>query len=331
MNASLVITVDTEPDNQWTMPAGGRAADLSFRNTRGLGPLIDRLRMLGAPATWLTSYSVARDAESAHRLARAASEGDEIGAHLHAWETPPFTPADSTAHPYIYEYEREVRLAKLRTLTRALEDAFGATPGSHRAGRWGIDQAGLQELESCGYRIDSSVVPGRDFSGSPGLGRGGPSFRAALAGAPQRPWREGGLWEVPLSTTPIGVLGSGTLGAALARRFSHRTDLPGRLAGRLLGAAGLCRLIWVRPLVHERHDQIRAALSLLESGAPILNVMFHSSEAFEGTSARTRTAADVGRFYGDLEAVVGALLQTGRVTPRTLSGAVAALPDRADR
>src|SRR5262245_17448715 len=131
---SLVITIDTEPDNQWTMPVPGeQRRQLTFANTRGLTRLVDFLDAHGAPGTWLTSYSVARDPESVRQLRRAAIAGHEIGGHLHAWETPPFTDSDERAHPYIFEYDGATRLAKLRSVTEALSDSFGVRPVSYRA------------------------------------------------------------------------------------------------------------------------------------------------------------------------------------------------------
>jgi len=324
LSARLVVTIDTEPDNQWTMPVEGVARELTFANTRGLGRLIESLRTLGVPATWLTSYSVARDPESARVLRAAAGEGDEIGGHLHAWETPPHEDADTRAHPYIYEYADEIRRAKLRHLNMALEDAFGARPASYRAGRWGIDDSGYRHLVEAGYTIDTSVVPGHTFHGSRGHRRGGPDFRASLTGVPARPYRVGGLWEVPVSTTTIGALGSGPVPAMLARAVWHGEGLAARAARKGLATSRLTRLVWVRPLAAPREDLVAAALALLDRGAPVINVMFHSSEAYPDTSPKTRTPGAVDRFYGDLEAVVRALMRTGRVTGSTLRDAVPA-------
>lgn len=325
MTASLVITIDTEPDNQWAIPSPDRpAGPLEFANTRGARRLIDFLDGQGTPGTWLTSYAVARDTGSVQTLREAAARGHEIGGHLHGWETPPFTPADRVAHPYIYEYEPAVRLEKLRAVTLAIEDAFGRRPVSYRAGRWGIDETERVHLAALGYAIDSSVVPGHSFATSIGLSRGGPDFRAALDGGPPEPYRCGGLWEVPVSATTIGLLpaaGARGLSARLARSLSYRSGVTARAARRAL-AAGVCRLVWVRPLVHPRRDLVRAALSLVEQGASLINVMFHSSEAFEGTSPRTRRREDVERFYGDLAEVLGALRDTGKVVPATLSAAM---------
>lgn len=323
-SASLVFTIDTEPDDQWAMPASAHGpSTLTFANTRALGRLIGFLHERGLKATWLTSYSVARDPASVRILRDAAAAGDEIGGHLHAWETPPFAAGDSSAHPYIYEYLPDVQRAKLHNMTRALEDAFGKRPVSYRAGRWGIEERGIDDLADAGYEVDSSVVPGYTFEGSKGLEDGGPDFRGYLNGRPQVPFRAGRLWEVPASTTTVGALGNGGVSSTVARFLSQRPDIVSRAAIKALSVSGAMRLIWVRPLAHPRADLMKAALRLANTGASVINVMFHSSETHIGTSPRTRTPENVERLYGDLQAVATALLATGRIVPRTLSEALA--------
>jgi len=322
MTLRLVITVDTEPDNQWTMPKPGDGPQkLTFDNTRNLGPLMEFFRQLHTPVTWLTSYSVARDEASARVLRQAAAAGDEIGAHLHAWETPPFTPADAQAHPYIYEYEAAIRLEKLRTVTSTLSDVFGAQPASYRAGRWGIDDVEYENLAALGYSIDTSVVPGHSFRPSRGLARGGPDFAAYLTGGPAGPSRVGPLWEVPVSVTTLGLLGSA--GAPCARVFSTRNDLLSRAGRKAMSVAGLCRMVWLRPLMHPRADLVHAARMLARRGAGLVNIMFHSSEAWQGTSPRSRTSQDVEHFYGDMSAIVRALRDESDLQGSTLRAAVA--------
>jgi hypothetical protein len=327
MNPSLVFTVDTEPDDQWAPNlADGRLPPFTFVNTRGLGRLEQFFRRHDVPVTWMTSYSVARDAESARILRNAAAEGDEIAGHLHGWETPPFTAFDHTSRPFIGEYAADLRLAKHRSLLAAHEDAFDARPVSYRAGRWGIDPIELQHLAELGYQIDSSVPPGIDFRDRAGLQQLGPDFRAYLKGGGPRPYRSGTLWEVPASIAPIGLLGGGAAAAAIARASGRRNHGSSTARGltRALAALRFQQLIWIRPLKHPRAQLVRATHAVLRRGAPMVNVMFHSSEAFVGTSPSSRHVEDVERLYGDLEAIIIAARSQGAVA-RTLRDAVGAL------
>lgn len=128
-----------------------------------------------------------------------------------------------------------------------------------------------------------------DSSVPPGIDfrdRGGPDFSSYRSGAPT-PWREGALWEVP---------------------------------------ASIVRGRWIRPLKHPRAEMARATRELIERGAPIVNVMFHSSEAFLGTSPISRTAEEVERLYADLAAIIDAARACG-AAGRTLRDAVAHLEE----
>jgi len=218
-------------------------------------------------------------------LREARDEGDEIAGHLHGWETPPYLEVDATHKPFIYEYDADVRLAKHESLLAAHEDAFGARPYSYRAGRWAVDALELAHLAQLGYGIDSSIPPGIDFRDRFGLRAAGPDFREWRSDVPA-PFRDGALWEVPASIVPVDD-----------------------------------QLIWIRPLKHPRELLVRATRVLLERGATIVNVMFHSSEAFVGTSPISRHAEDVERLYGDLDAIINEAGAHGAVG-RTLRAAV---------
>jgi hypothetical protein len=69
---------------------------------------------------------------------------------------------------------------------------------------------------------------------------------------------------------------------------------------------------------------VRATDAIFLRGVPILNVMFHSSEAFVGASPLSRHVEDVERLYADLEAIITAARLHGAVA-RTLRNAVEVL------
>jgi hypothetical protein len=319
----FVITIDTEPDDQWQAPdASGRLPPFTFANTRGLQPLMRFFQERETPVTWMTSWSVAKDGASAALLARAAENGDEIAGHLHDWETPPFVSIDATHRPFIYEYDADLRRAKHEALLAAHRSAFGAAPVSYRAGRWGVDGLELQHLRELGYRIDSSIAPGIDFRDRFGLRQSGPDFRHWLRGWPQKPYQLDGLWQLPVSIVPLGWLGSGRLGARIGRwcgaRAAHDNRLP---LAQQLARMKMHDLVWLRPLKHPRPLLERAAHALAKRGDRIVNIMFHSSEAWLDGSPLSRTPQQVAALYGDLHSMI-TILKAHGLQPMTLRAAV---------
>src|SRR4029079_2329488 len=82
------------------------------------------------------------DARSAEVLRGLQAGGDcEIGAHHHAWETPPCTAEDVRGHPYASYLPLEQFEDQLARLTDAIESAVGRRPVSYRSGRFGLSDA----------------------------------------------------------------------------------------------------------------------------------------------------------------------------------------------
>jgi hypothetical protein len=87
---ALLVAIDTEGDNQWD--AGARA-NQTFENLHALGRLHDFFARHGVRPTYVITHPVARDPRSAEVLRGLLERGDcEVGAHHHAWETPPCAP-----------------------------------------------------------------------------------------------------------------------------------------------------------------------------------------------------------------------------------------------
>ncbi len=194
----LTVTIDTEADNMWD-----RLETLGFRNTRNLHRLQGLFDELGVRATYLTTYEVATDPQSAAFLGELAATGRaEVGAHLHPWSNPPYVRLvedEHRHHPYPHDYPIDVFRAKMEVLGDALRVHTGVEPRSYRAGRWGFILEHAAVLRDLGYVVDTTVTPGVSWEAHPGApgGRGGPSF----VGAPRVPHRLDGsrLLEVPVS------------------------------------------------------------------------------------------------------------------------------------
>ncbi len=320
----FVITLDTEPDNEW-----GRPRVATTENARFVPRFHELCVRHGFPVTYLLTLEMAEDAGLSTYLRPRARAGEcEIGAHLHPWNTPPLTPLtddDLRHHPYPFEYPPEVQRAKLETLVAAIERQFGVRPVSYKAGRWGLDGTHAALLEELGFRVDTSVCPGVNWGPSRGAptGRGGPDFSTA----PLLPYRLSRdnvcrpgslrLWEIPPTIVFYSALGRRVPGVQELYRRVRRVR---RLFDRQhLGAQ------WLRPYPYQTAERLRRVAALARAaGTPVLNMTLHSSELMPGGSPYNRTAASIEDLFQRLETFLAAMRADG-LEGLTLDAAAARL------
>ena len=290
---NLLVGIDTEGDNQWDAAA---RANQQFENIYALPRLHALFAKHGVRPTYVVTYPVVRDARSAEVLGRLLAAGDcEIGAHHHAWETPPCSQEDVHRHPYASTLPRSQFEAQLASLTGAIAAAVGQRPVSYRSGRFGFSADHVAGLERLGYLVESSVAP--LFYESH---KGGPEF----VEAPLTPYflaydsatapGSSGLLEVPVSCGLSRRLPK-MLQYAYARAPSPYTTK------RALRALGVIRLRWLRPSYSSLDDMIALARTLAAASEPVLNLLFHSSEAIVGGSPYNRTEGELDAFCDRLE------------------------------
>ncbi len=289
---ALLVAIDTESDNQWSADARRHP---TFRNTRELERLHDFFVRHGVRPTYVVTYPVVRDAESAQVLRRLlAAGGCEIGAHHHAWETPPCEAADVDVHPYASWLPDGQFAAQLETLTRAISDAVGVAPVSYRSGRFGFSARHVSPLESLGYRVDSSVTP-LFYEAH----KGGPDF----VDAPASPYylaydsatRPGSSRLIEL---PVSAALDRNVPAWLAHAYG-RAPWP-YWTKRALRLARIATVRWLRPTYMSPDAMMALARQLVARRVPILNLLFHSSEVVPGGSPYNATAEDVDAFFDRL-------------------------------
>lgn len=309
----LILSIDTEGDNLWAK-GDGRV----FRNIERLPEFQGFCEELGLRPTYLVAYEVIEDDSARAVIQQLARNGDcEIGAHLHAWLTPPYyEPLEPPGkHPYLHEYPEELRLAKLETVTRAIEDAIGKRPTSYRGGRWSMDAYTMCALDQLGYAVDTTVTPFVSWIRTPGTNSGGPNFVAA----PTRPYHpaadnpiepgELGILEIPPSHRPKGIIPH-SLYRALGRRFG---DNP--VAWRIVLRYFLNRL---GKVVHpnpatESAERLRwLAGQVTSDDIPILNLAFHSSELMAESAPWVATSEDEVRVRDNIRLVSETLAKRGR-------------------
>jgi len=303
ISTRLLVTVDVEADDEWS----GRPTR-SYRNLEALPQLQRVCDEFAARPTYLVTHDVASDADGTAIIRDLARTGRcEVGAHLHAWTTPPHVAdleGDPAARPYLSEYSVTVQRRKIVNLTRAVEAAAGAPPTSYRGGRWDVDLTCLDLLAEAGYLVDSSVTPLVSWRRAAGVTKGGPTHSTAPAD-PYRPSR-GSLYdrgdhpvlEVPVSIGSLGWLSQATYGG-LSARMEHRRILWG-VVRRVLRWTGAARRVWLDPISSPAEDMIALCRRLIASGAPVLNVAFHSSELVAGCAPHVPDAQAEERIWGRL-------------------------------
>ncbi len=154
--SALLVGIDTESDNQWDAAARARP---TFENLYAVPDLHALFRRHGVRPTYLITHPVASDPRSADLLRSLRESGTcEIGAHHHAWETPPCTADDVARHAYASWLPLERFDAQLASLTDAIEQAVGERPLSYRSGRFGFAAAHTAGLERLGYLVDSTLT-----------------------------------------------------------------------------------------------------------------------------------------------------------------------------
>ena len=293
----FIITIDTEGDDLWSKPRR-----ITTRNAQYLPRFQSLCERFGFKPTYLVNYEMAM-CDAFVEFGRDVAERDagEIGMHLHAWNSPPLVPLtddDFLHQPYLIEYPDQVMRDKIKFITHLLQERFGRTVASHRAGRVGFDGRYAAMLVAEGYRVDCSVTPGVDWSGTPGApgGSGGTDYTRF----PDRPYfldprdisrpASCGLLEVPVTIHASG----------LHRRapWAYRVPLLRRALNRM--SPGLS---WMCPGENGLDAMLRAASAARTGGNPHVEFMLHSSELMPGGSPTFRTAPDIERLYSHLEAL----------------------------
>jgi peptidoglycan/xylan/chitin deacetylase (PgdA/CDA1 family) len=293
----LLVGIDTEGDNQWDAAA---RADQRFENLYALPRLHALFARHAIRPTYVVTYPVVKDERSAEVLRGLKAGGDcEIGAHHHAWETPPCSAEDVARHPY--------------ALTDAIAAAIGDRPVSYRSGRFGFSAAHVYALERQGYQVESSVAPlfyeahkqGPDFVEAPLT----PYYLAYDSAT--RPGTSNVL-EIPVSAA---------MNRRMPKRLQHlyaRAPRP-YTTKRILRKLGIAHVRWLRPSYSSFEDMVGLARDLARRGEPVLNLLFHSSEAIVGGSPYNRTREELGAFLGRLERFFAFARQELGAVPATFS------------
>lgn len=294
----FLITIDTEGDDLWAAPR-----EITTRNAAFLPRFQTLCEKYGLKPTYLTNYEMASSPVFQEFARDALSRRTaEIGMHLHSWNSPPLrqlTEDDYRYQPYLIEYPEKLMREKVDFLTRLLEDTFGVSMTSHRAGRWSMNDAYAGVLVEQGYQVDCSVTPHVSWRHSKGdpKQQGGTDFSRF----PEGPYlvdlqdisRQGNssLLELPMTIIPAGNRMTRKVGETIPQG-----TLPSRLWNRLFP-----RVLWLRPNGRNLGPMFQIVDRALRERRSYAEFMLHSSEFMPGGSPTFRTEESIEGLYRDLE------------------------------
>ena len=279
----LAVTIDTEADNQWQ---GG--CPVTTRNAAYWAPFQDLCDRHGISPTYLVATEIVEDERARQLLSAWSRRGAEIGAHLHPWTTPPFADRpglryNDPAHVYPSQLPDDLLHEKTSVLTAQIASAFGSSPTSYRAGRFGIDTRGATLLAEAGSTVDSSVTPLWSWRRHPGLdGTGGPDFRTH---SPQ-PFLIEGRGAHRLLEIPVTIMATYRPLRSVPLLLDAYQWLPVRAARKLL----LSRWLSHQPVClspgprYLTEDLVSVWRCAADAGLDAAVLIFHSSELMPGGS-----------------------------------------------
>ena len=293
------MTIDVEPDNVWA-----ETHSCSMKNVEHLLAFHRLCQDYGVRPTYLVSWSVAADDACATILDTLLSHGDcEVGIHPHLWETPPIIDMDLTERATVgLDYPEDILQEKISNLVGAIRARFGP-PTSHRAGRWGIDHRQAIILTHLGICVDSSVIPGIDWSSTGILDHTcAPLEPYFISDKDMFEQGSAGLLEVPCTIKPgLELWGLGK----------------NRHIAKLINKMG-CGSQWLRASPSSNVRKLIQTCQWAAQYLGCLNLMSHSSEFMANGSPYWKTEADV-EYHFSIYRKLFEWWQQHNIIPRTLS------------
>lgn len=311
----FIVCVDTEEEFDWSQPKRRDANTVEAIRTLPVAQA--RMHAAGVSPAYLMDYPVASSPVATDIIGAWLGAGDcTIGAQLHPWVNPPFDEAIVVRNSFPGNLPRALERAKLAALTDALESGFGERPVVYRAGRYGVGPNTESILGELGYQIDCSVRPLFDYRTEEG-----PSFWRAPAD-PYWTGPERDLLEIPSSALFVGKLRG--VGGRLFRLGDHVPRLRGVLA-----RTGLLNRVVLTPEGMPLDETLKGLRALVDDGARVFSVAFHSPSVEPGHTPFVRDGADLAQFYAWLDGVFGFFAREG-IAPATPIDVLAAAEQARD-
>lgn len=290
----LVVVVDAEEEFGWSQPfSRDSTATSSIPAQERAHAIYDRL---GIVPTYVIDYPVAADPVAVDFFTRLVREGRaEIGAHLHAWVTPPHLEEVNTRNSYQCNLPVDLERAKMTALTETISTNFGLRPKIFRAGRYGFGERTKEILLDLGYEIDCSFVPYTSFAADHGPAYYGVSDQPTWLDVERR------LLEVPLTSGYLGRFSR--LGPRFQRMFDHPVAEQMYLRA-LLGRMGLLERSRLTPEGISAREQCKLLRTMVEQGKRTFVLSYHSPSLAPGHTPYVNHDEELKAFLARIEAVL---------------------------
>jgi hypothetical protein len=321
----LILTIDTEGDNQWE-----HGRDLRVENIKFVPRFQGLCEKHNIKPVYLVTSEVCEDEFSREIFSDYLNKGKaEIGAHLHSWTTPPFLDKDGyryndPKHAYASDLDESILNEKIKYLTAQIESSFGQRPASFRSGRYGFNEKVAKVLAENSYLVDSSVTPYTNwiYNIDVPAGNGGPDFSDKRPFPYLYSFGNYSLAEIPITVLPTRFP---------LNRNQRLAEFCFKNVGRSIILKGIRKLVyknqplWLRPFEWSTlnlFDEILNEASRIK--LQYIVMMFHSSELMPGCSQYRPDEESVDRLYDLLESLFD-LLHSREISSLTLTEAAKSL------
>lgn len=269
----LIVVIDTEEEFDWSSEPDSEANSVSAMSR------IDRAQTIfndyGIQPCYVIDYPVASKPEGFSLLKEFAEKGQcEIGAHLHPWVNPPVKEALTKPNTYPGNLPKSLEREKLLTLRDKIQENFGTTPVSYKAGRYGFGPNTTEILQELGFSIDLSVCPPLDSRGD-----GGPDYRRFNAhpfwfGGDQKP-----ILELPCTGGFIGWASAAAVPLYQTAQVLRKFKAPG-----ILSRLGAVDRLMLSPEGFTSAEHIKLTRALYRQGVRTFTWSFHSPSVVPGNT-----------------------------------------------
>ncbi len=287
---TLIAVIDTESEFLWSAGVGADEGSVdSIEQLKRAQSIFERY---GLRACYVVDFPVVSNEESAATIRNFVERGAEVGVHLQPWTTPPLVEPKEGWHAFPGNLPATLERQKLAHLLGAVRRAFGVSPRTYKAGRYGISRASLRTIEELGFDIDLSVAP--TFNYGP---EGGPDF-SRFGATPYWFGHARPMLELPTTSGFVGLLRG--FGRPLWRVSESGWVGKTRLRG-LLDKLGLLSRVRLSPEAYTAKEMIGLTRVLMSKGCRYFTLSFHSSSLQPGFTPYSKTKADTDSILAELE------------------------------